>query len=76
MLTILRHQRDQRVSTVHKQAPRMKMTPAKVLEPKALMAHMKPVWLQSLLKGRGGEMADHTQKTMWMKIEQEEHWRT
>ena len=65
--TILRHQKDQRVSRVQKQAPMMKMTPTKVLEPKALMAHMKPVWLQSLLKGRGGEMADQTQKMMWMK---------
>lgn len=43
MLTILRHQRDQSVSTVHKQAPMMKMTPVKVFELKALMAHMKPV---------------------------------
>ena len=65
--TILRHQKDQRVSRVQKQAPMMKMTPTKVLEPKALMAHMKPVWLQSLLKGSGGEMADQTQKMMWMK---------
>ncbi len=65
--TILRHQKDQRVSRVQKQAPMMKMTPTKVLEPKALMAHMKPVWLQSLLKGSGGEMALQTQKMMWMK---------
>lgn len=45
----------------------MKMTPVKVLEPKALIADMKPVWLQSLLKGSGGETALQMQKMMWMQ---------
>ena len=40
------------------------MMPVKVLLLKALMPQIKPVWLQSLEKGSGGEMADHTQKIM------------
>ena len=55
---------DQRVSRVQRAAPIMYTMPVKVLLPNALMPQMKPVWLQSLEKGSGGEIADQTQKMM------------
>ncbi len=62
--TDLMHQMDQRDSSVQSAPPMTYTMPVKVLLPKALMPQMKPVWLQSLLKGSGGEMADQTQNMM------------